>query len=855
MEKIYDIVNLDVDKIVTSTYSYNFAPLTVNNQKIAYGTLRDPLQVLNGATLYINSNQQRRWLNLGLPSYSEPNPPSPSTFYAELCSLKLSVQETGLLVVGDHVVDNKAILQVKAGSILEIGSPNSTDPGKLEIANNSRVIIEPGAKLIYHPGAIIELKGENAVLEIQGELEISDGASFSYIGNGHINFSKSTQSINPIITGQNNNSRIGLSFFQKQLVWKVEDDVKVDIGSNVVGILFNNAHVQLGKNAVVNTQASFYFINSELSSINPSEPYYSFNIDLTGIVPSPPPVIYSDQRKVTIEQSNIHHGNIGLFVRSEFWIPVNVLQSSFASCQTGFSTLGGKVNIKNTSFTNNGTGWFCGQTGLGVSLFESSIASENSTGIRCGLDGSAKLRILKSDFIRNITGTEGYGNGIIQIKCSNYIDNDIYGIHLRNGTILEADKTVSAQQQPNTGAQLSMSGGTTDIYCQKAGALRLDYGYNSIQIDSDNILDIYGSLTEYTTTMNPDYYIQAFKNQWGPGFTPPDFSQIGLQTLNGDPVGLYADYEVIASDVCEELPTFKQGIPGGIIVPGTEYPCLDCQNINTREYSNMPLNEAVYDAKTERQAFRRMDKHTQILTYGYQTLSTEEKKLLKIAYEGLYEAAGDVLKENIADREGSLLNIDSVKTVLEEVQQIQLSRFDTSQTDYYPALTTMLDRGSLYSQFGDQAAALAAWDNDTRFVSAEDRSFWGTRYCIAELVVQYQNRAITLDELSMQLTHVNCSDLIPTIPEIADTSSLQNGGNTSEMTMSIYPNPASGSVTIAKPGSKGEIRVYNSQGILVLSVSFEDILTLDVSGFPGGLYTVEFISTNGEVTSGKVVIQ
>jgi hypothetical protein len=70
-------------------------------------------------------------------------------------------------------------------SLIEIGDEailTINDGGIVFIQNNTRLVIEPGGTLKYHPGARIILNGPNAVLHIKGKLELAPGATFQVEG-------------------------------------------------------------------------------------------------------------------------------------------------------------------------------------------------------------------------------------------------------------------------------------------------------------------------------------------------------------------------------------------------------------------------------------------------------------------------------------------------------------------------------------------------------------------------------------------------------------------------------------------------------------------------------------------------
>jgi parallel beta-helix repeat protein len=96
------------------------------------------------------------------------------------CANGITIENGGQMIVGDNNNElgknNRARLFVTPGSFIEI-----KDNGKMTIQRGSKVVIEPGATLVFHDQARIELFGEASALEIQGRILVQDGATFKLI--------------------------------------------------------------------------------------------------------------------------------------------------------------------------------------------------------------------------------------------------------------------------------------------------------------------------------------------------------------------------------------------------------------------------------------------------------------------------------------------------------------------------------------------------------------------------------------------------------------------------------------------------------------------------------------------------
>lgn len=134
----------------------------------------------NGGQLNINANLPTDYgaSTTPIPSTGVNSPVAGSSLLMETCEcgeVVVEIDAGGEFILGENTPNNKATVLFHEKSTLHIKAG-----GKLIIKNNSRLVIEKGAKLIYEPGAEIQLLGDEAVLEIQGELEVKDNATFTF---------------------------------------------------------------------------------------------------------------------------------------------------------------------------------------------------------------------------------------------------------------------------------------------------------------------------------------------------------------------------------------------------------------------------------------------------------------------------------------------------------------------------------------------------------------------------------------------------------------------------------------------------------------------------------------------------
>jgi len=94
-----------------------------------------------------------------------------------------------------------------------------------------------------------------------------------------------------------------------------------------------------------------------------------------------------------------------------------------------------------------------------------------------------------------------------------------------------------------------------------------------------------------------------------------------------------------------------------------------------------------------------------------------------------------------------------------------------------------------------------------------------------------------------------------TVNRVVEPTSIH--GSAGQDRLNLYPNPTKGIVSVALSGNEGQqgtIRIYNSQGMLIRNMDqlyLPDILTIDLSGEPKGIYYMQLTGTDRSRT-GKI---
>ncbi|MBI3234561.1 MAG: hypothetical protein HYZ42_11065 [Bacteroidetes bacterium] len=149
--------------------------------------------------------------------------------HSTLCA-NVVIGTGGQFLIGENqLVSNIGEVYMRPGSSLTLKTGSV-----LSISNGSKLIIEPGAQFNVESGAMINLEGADAVLEINGQLYVDNGAKYKTTGNGYTLIKKGTSS-QPVIKSNGLASiEFEGSYNEKRLV--IAADTKVELVNISLGV-------------------------------------------------------------------------------------------------------------------------------------------------------------------------------------------------------------------------------------------------------------------------------------------------------------------------------------------------------------------------------------------------------------------------------------------------------------------------------------------------------------------------------------------------------------------------------------------------------------------------------------------
>ena len=347
------------------------------------------------------------------------------------------IQNQGVFTVGDNNYtpptqeSNTATVHFLKNSTLEIKAG-----GRLRIHNRSRLIIEEGATLIFHPGAIIELDGTEAVLEVAGILHLKPNAQFKFQGSGFIRFAQQMESFAHAndfwITGANSDTT------SKRL--EVTANCYIShFGLDSVD--FKNMRVELAPAAQLHISRKF----------NSNEVCYAQK----GSGEHEGVWVYG-QNEVDIQHSYFYGGRTGLgALLTRYGNEMEIHHCKFFNqSENGLYTEGQGAKVRYCGFYDGNTGWKALNMTKACNLFQSQFKNNSQKGVdfkgqsavslhveSCLMENSptglhtasADVRMVCTRAINNTTGLlceEGYLD--IGSEARNSITNNDVGIHAVN---------------------------------------------------------------------------------------------------------------------------------------------------------------------------------------------------------------------------------------------------------------------------------------------------------------------------------------------------------------------------------------------------------------------------------------
>jgi hypothetical protein len=551
---------LEVVTNLTSGILYNFGESEVSSENVNYeitkpyktSEILDHSLTANNTILGVNINS---FIGLTPSPYSPDNLGNarPNSHFivniGPICDasepVELVIENNALFQLGDgltrsggvHVQDGH-IVRVKTGGVLRIkkggtfkllsGATLILENGAtLIIEDNSTLINEIDSKIEFHEGASIDLLGENAILDLRGELHLFENADFTP---GYEGFSSGK-----IIIRNPTGTLIGENGSKFQIIGQNQNDPMLTIteygqlhsSSNMALLRFSNCTVTL-RNAGAN-----------IISLSPfSSPNVKYIIQDNEVLAGTHPEIYLYNKSI-ISSSDF----IDVKLTAQLFTPlteggyfVNLNNTdfsyTFANEETQVSLKGGGVNLfmcnfigfkKNSLILNGLTNYSQIQNCSFVShvYYPEAIAIQDNS--------AAELYLWNSSFSGNKNAIIK-ANGKLRLKCNDFYNSFEDALWIKTNCYLDLGL--------NAGYNNFTHPIGKNVKLTNVKGVYLNNGYNTFSQPSGSQPAIYGTIkfdSPYAALM------LAQKNKWNDANTVPPSSSFSLfSSITGVPIGVIA---------------------------------------------------------------------------------------------------------------------------------------------------------------------------------------------------------------------------------------------------------------------------------------------------------------------------
>ena len=781
---------------------------------------------------------------------------------------RLSIEAGGYLQLGSNarfIVSENSTLRLHTGSKLEIqalaqlivrsgATLQLEDASDLEVSYLGRVHIEAGGKILIKGRPQITLEGPGGVLEIDGQMEIADNSTFTFVGNalgtGHVIWGVPAGA-SPIICG--NHAGIELVGLNAQdHILSIKDNCALKPATNLATFRMEKGQLKMGQNAWIGTAtADLFFKDLQIEASNVAQPWKTIYIN--------------GQSSHVLAFLDISGAQTGLTAR-QFYGNGAVLQlsdSRISACGTGLQVYSSGVNLIDCTLELNNAGMRHDLPTRPSRLQSCRFLNNVQDGLKV-VQAAADYRVENSQADQN--GRDGIvfsGPASLIPTCGSVSQNGQVGIRLGLDATLFMDNSVE-----QSGANMRIAGNQVSVLLQHARNIHLYSGRNDLMSAPfwGGQRDLYGNLLANNTSAwtKPGAY-----NHWNNrsvaclGVSPVYGTDNIVQDLNGNPI--------LFSDFSRHCPPGQclSGNPGNgqtfamQLGPGVP----DCGVLNTAHYVGSGLKIAVWDASSEMEGLGGKDdllaleKFNEILSFSGGLCA--DARYLELAYVRMRAC----LLNACASGKVQLGTGGVLPAEIQQFIAVQTARAE-QQTALYAKNLQGMDRAFTYHRAGQNGLALAGLQAISQYDSSLGMVVQDARaYSVCMIGVQEQVLDGTLALADFELALGSClgSGKRAEAVSLAAELDLLAGSAArylaeGELDLRVYPIPAREVLRLGWNGlgnAGAEIVIFDLQGKMVMKNWVKPNVfqtEMDLGGLANGVYWLRLRSGSGMV-SRKIVVQ
>lgn len=819
-------ISIDIERNV---FELNFSTGDFNFGEI--GQLTDALTI-DDATLFINNSAQGEdWVNDGNP------PPALSHTIVDICG-DFTVNVNGTIQVGDAN---------RTSDVLINGELNLD--GNLIVNDNSKVTITETGTLNFGEGAI-QLNGNNAVLEIQGALNVSFTDIFTFTGSGKVIFNSSR----PNNINLQAASRI-------ELIGSGPSDVVAEIHQKDLYVLYGN-NASSGNRLVIRNGKVLMGNKSRLACNVPIE-LYKATVDRLNPTDQPRGFEFYGQSDITVDECSFSHCRYGIRSNSFYGgKSITITNSDFNDCRNGLFTIGAAAKLQNCNFNNNTShGWRAEGMYFESDVKNSHFNNNGDDGINHDARYTAGIKLYDVQVDNNgESGLDAYGIAL-KVGCSYLQNNALNGIIYRGHVAY-----LTGKQLKNTGEN-KMSGNDNAVHF-KGLHLYMDRGKNNLQ-STGNQYNILGSMWPFMNNRGRIRHnaVWCDKNVW-------DLNPFAWN----DPT--FGNCDV------ENSPMFMGGTPSPAFVYGPSQPTLPlgpCDFVDIddpwgrdhgqplahfpgriapvlafadpgHEFNSMTLDDAVdltletfYDETQPSTAVQTINRAQSILTHHF----TEELDTLSVsfyhdAYNIMIEAAVKGVETGEIELSPGATPPD-IQTVINTMNQMLDTLNDGYTPDrYWAKYLINMNKAMLYRVIREHTLAIGVMNDAQAWIEPNDQAELDFLTCHTEFERDVIDGLVEISSVDFDSIYT-CLDstIIADFFVEPDPGTMVNEQDKSDG-MIVYPNPSEGISTVYIENPEVEVYeyvIYNLNGAELqrgeLHLNGDAQAQVRLRNLPGGIYILK----------------
>lgn len=723
--------------------------------------------------------------------------------------------------------------------------------GKLIVEDGGKVTIKEASRLVYEANSYIELSGNSALLDSQGDLQLGDGATFTFVhpsdAAGYVRFGGTGQHIfngvnaSIVLSGDGSWDKV-LELGPNADLWPLYELDEIRI---------TQAEVVFGDDARIVCTSPLYLHQAILNTPTGA----SRGIFTAGQAGN----LFVD---LTFDNTQM---DAHLFYRNQDIL--RMTNCEFVNAGARVNVVGKGYSLRNVNFTNTNEGIVSANMTVPSMWFQSTAVH---AGIAVVDNSPVEVTLKEVEISQSIVGVDKF-NGKLTLKCANVHNNSV-------GVKASDHCWVNMSTIDNGGYNVVSQNPSDNFNVANISAFETYLGYNDMR--NDNGMIIVGSI-DYHCTSNFDIITE--KNQWTDNLGQPPANQVALMSdMGGCQYGIFdqAPSELAACGTHDKIT-----IPGRKTIEDPNDPF-----ITTSSFPEVAMTSAIIQAQHYMEMIDTAGDDLIAIDLFYQILTdTVDRTNESVRYYSNYALTKMKSALGNAFITGKITTLDNALDFHPSVQQyvdVMMALTDSVKTDttIVEQFYLEMDKAHLYRLIDRNDMALGMmqslsncpWDS----LEADHLNYWLTQVENEIIMVQAGVEAIDSLNIDTTITTFVYPSVMNGVYEFgADIQGLNSVQFTicgnyafafnpesavsdeAGQSISIYPNPGHGLLTVdynLGAATSGALELRDLSGKLIAKYAlYENTTTksIDLSEFAAGAYIYRMFVDGGNSIAGKLILR